>query len=73
VRGPETFSESGEIRVDGIRFPKTIVSRMKSPSGREIVSTVTFGTVVINEKLPEDLFALPTDVVPPVVQAPLNK
>ncbi len=59
VRGPETFRESGEIRVEGVRFPRTIVSRTKTSSGKEIVSTATFESVVLNEAIPPGLFAAP--------------
>lgn len=60
VRGPETFRESGEIRADGIRFPKIVVSRAKTASGAEIVSTATFEKVILNEKVSDDLFAAPS-------------
>jgi hypothetical protein len=60
VRGLESFRESGEIRVDGIRFPKTIVSRTKAAGGAEIVSTASFEKVILNEKLSEDLFTAPS-------------
>lgn len=60
VRGPETIRESGEIRVDGIRFPKTIVSVRKTPAGKDLISTVTFDNILINEKLPPDVFATPS-------------
>ena len=63
VMGRETFRESGEIRVDGVRFPKMIVSRTKTPSGKEIVSTATFDSIVLNEPLAPGLFAVP-DIVP---------
>jgi hypothetical protein len=59
VRGSETFRESGELRVDGIRFPKTIVSTAKVASGGQIVSTATFEKVILNESQPADLFAVP--------------
>ena len=65
VRGTETFREVGEIVVEGIRFPKTIVSRTKTPTGGEIVSTATFSSIALNEKLPADLFAAPNIEQPP--------
>jgi hypothetical protein len=60
VRGPETIRESGEIRADGIRFAKTIVSTTKSASGKDVVTTVTFDSVALNEPLAADLFVVPS-------------
>jgi hypothetical protein len=60
VRGPETFRESGEIRVDGIRFPKTITSITRTPAGKEIVSTAVFESVTLNEKPSPDAFSIPS-------------
>ena len=60
VRGPETIRESGEIRVDGLRFPKTVVSVRKSDSGKDLTSTVTFDSIVLNEPQGPDVFAVPT-------------
>ncbi len=62
VRGPETIRESGEIMADGVRFPKTIVSSTKTPEGKEIVTTVTFSRVVLNEPVRPDLFAAPNNL-----------
>lgn len=59
VMGKETVRESGEIRVDGVRFPKSIISTTKTTSGKEIVSTTTFESVVLNEPLAPGLFAVP--------------
>lgn len=66
VRGPESFRESGEIRVDGIRFPKTIVSTTKTASGKDLVTTATFETITLNEPLAPGLFAAPS--IPPASQ-----
>ncbi len=60
VRGPESFRESGEIRVDGIRFPKTIVSTTKTASGKDLVTTATFESITLNETLAPGLFAAPS-------------
>jgi hypothetical protein len=72
VRGDETFTESGEIRADGIRFPKVIVSRTKTKSGGEIVSTAKFTSVTLNEKLPADMFASPNITQPLRPAAPAS-
>ena len=76
VRGPETIRESGEIRVDGVRFPKTIVSIRKSPSGKDLISTVTFDSIVLNEPQAPDVFAVPSTVstkAPPAAAGPPAK
>jgi hypothetical protein len=60
ARGPETIRESGEIRVDGLRFSRTITSVTKMPSGKDLVSTVTFSSVAINEPVGPDAFVVPS-------------
>lgn len=60
VRGQETIRESGEIRVDGLRFAKTIVSETRMPSGMRMVSTVTFDRIVLNESEGPEVFAAPS-------------
>jgi hypothetical protein len=62
IRNGETIRESGEIRVDDIRFPKTITSVIKTASGKDLVSTVTFDRIALNEPLARDLFAAPSAV-----------
>jgi len=59
VRQGETIRESGEIMVDGIRFPKAIVSVSKTASGKDLVATVTFDSIKLNEPLGGDAFAAP--------------
>ena len=76
VRGTETFRESGEIRVDGVRFPKRIVSTQRTPSGKQAVTTVTFDSIVLNEAIKPDLFSAPSLVQPraaPPAGAPPGK
>jgi hypothetical protein len=60
VRNGETIRESGEIMVNGVRFPKSIVSVIKTASGKDLVSTVTFDSIALNEPLAPDLFAAPS-------------
>ena len=60
VKGAELIRESGEIRADGIRFAKTIVSTTKNASGKDVITTVTFDSVVLNEPLRADFFAVPS-------------
>lgn len=60
IRSGETIRENGEIMVEGIRFPKAIVSVIRTASGKDLVSTVTFDSIVLNEPLSRDLFAAPS-------------
>jgi hypothetical protein len=60
VRGPETIRERGEIRVDGLRFSKAIVSVTKTASGKDLVSTVSFTKIVLNEPEGPEVFAVPS-------------
>jgi hypothetical protein len=59
VHGPEQFRESGEIRVNGLRFPARIVNTAKPASGKEVTSTVTFTRITVNEPVDAALFAMP--------------
>ncbi len=68
VRGAESFRESGEILVDGIRFPKKIISTSKTASGKDLVATASFDSVVLNEPLSSGLFAAPD--LPPAKSVP---
>jgi outer membrane lipoprotein-sorting protein len=47
--------EEGELTVDGLRFPRKLIS--KSPQG--IVTTITFEQVKVNETFPAEYFAFP--------------
>lgn len=48
--------EEGEMNVGGIRFPKRIVN--KSANGQ--VTTITIDTIVLNERIPPEQFAVPS-------------
>lgn len=54
-----SIREQGEIMVNGIRFPKAIVSSGKGADGKEQSVTITFDTVTLNESFPDSLFAIP--------------
>jgi len=60
LRGKETIRESGEIRANGVRFPKKVVSVQKTASGKDLVSTVVFDSVTLNEPIGPELFAAPS-------------
>jgi hypothetical protein len=60
VRGPESIRETGEIMVDGVRFPKSIVSTTRTAGGKDLVATAKFDRILLNERLSPDLFAAPS-------------
>ena len=54
-----TIREQGEIIVDGIRFPKSIITAVKLAQGGTQTITITFSTITVNEALDDGLFANP--------------
>lgn len=48
--------EEGELIVQGLRFPRKLLN--KSADGQ--LATITFESVTLNEKFPDDVFAVPT-------------
>jgi len=50
--------EKGEIVVNGIRFPKTLINTGKGPDGKEQAITITFDHVTVNETFPASVFAI---------------
>ena len=55
-----TLREQGEIRVNGIRFPKRIINSSKTSDGKEQTVTITFDSITLNESLPDSTFAIPS-------------
>jgi hypothetical protein len=52
--------EYGEMMVDGVRFPKSLVNITKDPAtGRENTITITLDKITLNEFFPESIFAVP--------------
>ncbi len=51
--------EEGELRVDGIRFPKRIINMTTGPDGKEHVVTITINEVAVNTPFPDELFSVP--------------
>lgn len=49
------ITEEGEYVVAGVRFPKRVVNR--APNGN--VTAITFEKIVVNEKFPAEIFAVP--------------
>ena len=57
--GNSTMRESGEIRVEGLRFPKTITQTTKQPNGATRTTTITFDKITVNEAFPASMFRVP--------------
>lgn len=55
-----TIREQGEIIVNGLRFPKSIVTVYKNPGGPERTVTITFDKITVNETFAPDYFAVPS-------------
>lgn len=51
--------EQGELRANGIRFPKTLTMTSKNAAGQTQVVTINFEKVVVNEVFPASYFAVP--------------
>jgi hypothetical protein len=51
--------EQGEIRVSGIRLPKSIVTTSRDAQGKELTVTLTFDKITLNESFPDSTFTLP--------------
>jgi outer membrane lipoprotein-sorting protein len=54
-----TIREQGEIMVNGIRFPKSIITTTKGPKGETQTVTITFDKITVNETFPESYFRVP--------------
>ena len=55
-----TIREHGEIIVNGVRFPKSIVTVSKNPAGQPQSVTITFDKITINETFPPNFFSVPS-------------
>ena len=51
--------EQGEMVVNGIRFPKSILTSTKNAKGQTVTVTIDFEKITVNEVLPAKLFAVP--------------
>lgn len=54
-----TIREEDETVVDGIRFPRKIISKSKLGDGSERVVTIVFDKITTNETFADSLFAVP--------------
>lgn len=55
-----SIDEQGEIVVNGVRFPKTIVTVSKNQAGQSQTVTITFDKITLNETFPASFFAVPS-------------
>jgi hypothetical protein len=55
-----TIREEGEMVVNGIRFPKRIVTATKNDAGQMQTVTITFEKITVNESFPPSLFGVPS-------------
>lgn len=55
-----TIREEGEILVDGIKFPKKLISVAKNDQGKPQTVVITFDKITLNQKFPESVFAVPS-------------
>ncbi len=55
----ETIREQGELIVNGIRFPRTVVTASKNGRGQPVTVTMTFDAITTNERLPAEKFQAP--------------
>ncbi len=54
-----SIRESGDVRVNGLRFPKSIITEMKDNAGVARAVTVTFDKIAVNEEISGAEFAVP--------------
>ena len=54
-----TAAGTGEVRVNGVRFPKTMTNSTKLPNGQTRTYTVTFDKITVNEPSAPSRFAVP--------------
>ncbi len=55
----DTVREQGEMVVNGIRFPRSIVTTNKDEKGELRTATITFDKVIVNEPIPGRQFGVP--------------
>lgn len=54
-----TIREQGEVIVEGVRFPRSLVTTTKNAKGEAQTATINFDKIVANEPFPATLFAVP--------------
>jgi hypothetical protein len=56
----DTIREQGEMVVNGIRFPRTLITTSKDAAGRVQTAVITFEQIEVNQPYPASLFAVPS-------------
>ncbi len=59
TEGGGTIREKGEMTVEGVRFPKSIITTSKNAKDQVITVTIEFEKITVNEVFPAKLFAVP--------------
>lgn len=59
-----TIREQGELVVNGIRFPRNLVTTTKNAKGEAQTVTINFDKIVVNESFPATVFAVPLPTKP---------
>lgn len=55
-----TIREQGELIVQGIRFPRALITTTKNAKGETQTVTINFDKIDVNTNVPASLFAVPT-------------
>ena len=53
------FFEKGEVIVDGVRFPKKLISVFYTPEGRDTME-MSFTSILVNENYSNEIFKMPS-------------
>ena len=56
----DTIREQGERVVNGIRFPRALITTSKDAAGRVQTATITFDQIEVNQPYPASFFAVPS-------------
>lgn len=59
TEGGGTIREQGKMIVEGIRFPKSIVTSSKNGKGESVTVTINFDKILVNQPIPAQQFAVP--------------
>ena len=59
TEGGVSIDEQGDIVVNGLRFPKSIITVTKNQAGQTQTVTITFDKITLNEKFPDGYFSVP--------------
>lgn len=59
TEGGGRIHENGEMMVQGVRFPRTLITTSKNSEGKEVTVSIAFEKITLNENFPETLFAVP--------------